>query len=487
MNRMTIEETLYRHALEQPEKDAILTIDDRISYKDLFSAALCSAESLRENGLPAHGVVVLRASNDIDYAILYLSIHLAHGIVCSLEKSTPAQTVAEIADQMSAALVLADDVSSDGKVWRVLPRRIVRETAGQPVPAVPVFSSLDDPADILFTTGTTGTSKGVLLSHKALCATSENLIFGCGYEKDMLLIVPGPLNHANAIRKLFTSLINGNTIYLLNGMTNIRAFFQVLDLPYRHIACCLPPAMIRFILTVSKKLIGNYRDKILFIESASAPLPEPDRLQVGELLPRTRLIINYGSSEAASVTMYDCIAHPGLANCIGRPMPNAEILIVDDDKHPIHSSRDHVGLIACKGDVNMIEYVNSPDLTREVLQGGIVYTNDIGYIDENGFVYIIGRKGDVINVGGLKVAPTEVEEVALAFEGVDECICIAVPDRISGHVPKLLYVSGSDLDPHAFSRFMASRLEAYKVPKSFERVPEIRKTYNGKLDRKSYR
>ena len=487
MNRMTIEETLYRHALEQPDKDAILTVGDRISYKDLFSAALRTSENLKESGLAENSVVVLRASNDIEYAILYLSIHLAHGVVCSLEKSTPALTLADIADQMSASMVLADDVSSEEKAWRVLPRKVSREATGLLDPAVPVFSDLEDPADILFTTGTTGTSKGVLLSHKALFATSENLIFGCGYEKDMLLVVPGPLNHANAIRKLFTSLINGNTVFLLNGMTNVKAFFQVLDLPFGHIACCLPPGMIRFILTVSKKMISNYRDKILFIESASAPLPEPDRIQIGELLPNTRLIINYGSSEAASVTMYDCIANPGLTNCIGKPMPNAEILIVDDDKNPIASSKDRVGLIACKGDVNMIEYVNSPDLTRDVLQNGIVYTSDIGYIDEKGFVYIIGRKGDVINVGGLKVAPTEVEEIALAFEGVDECICIAVPDRISGNVPKLLYVSESDLDPQAISRFMAARLETYKVPKSFERVPEIRKTYNGKLDRKSYR
>ena len=185
--------------------------------------------------------------------------------------------------------------------------------------------------------------------------------------------------------------------------------------------------------------------------------------------------------------MYDCVAHPGLANCIGKPMPNAEILIVDDDKRLISSSKDHLGLIACKGDVNMLEYVNSPELTRDVLRGGIVYNNDIGYIDEEGFVYIIGRKGDVINVGGLKVAPTEVEEAALAFDGIDECICVALPDRISGFVPKLLYVAAQDLDLPALSRFLSARLEGYKVPKAFERVPEIRKTYNGKLDRKSYR
>ena len=80
----------------------------------------------------------------------------------------------------------------------------------------------------MFTTGTTGSSKGVELSHKALVATAENLIYGCGYKKDTVIIVPGPLNHANAIRKLFTTFVNGSTIYLLNGMTNVKAFFRLL-------------------------------------------------------------------------------------------------------------------------------------------------------------------------------------------------------------------------------------------------------------------
>ena len=85
-------------------------------------------------------------------------------------------------------------------------------------------------------------------------------------------------------------------------------------------------------------------------------------------------------------------------------------------------------------------YVNEPQLTREVLIDGIVYTSDMGYIDENGFIYIAGRKGDVINVGGLKVAPTDVEEAALAYDGIEDCICIPVDDAILGKALKLLVV-----------------------------------------------
>ncbi len=486
MKKQTIEQFLYEYAQTTPDKPAIISEEGRITYRALYETARGYGSYLTNNGLNEGGVVVTRAANTIEYAVLYFGVHFAHGVICSLEKSAPDATVLDVAKQMNAQIVIADGLNDREASHVFLSRNVMEDAEKFPAEGEPIFPALDAPADILFTTGTTGASKGVELSNLALCATAENLIVGCGYDPDMLLIVPGPLNHANAIRKLFTSIINGNTVYLLNGMTNVKAFFEILELPYNNIACCLPPAMIRFILMLSNDAIGKYKEKISFIESASAPLPEPDRIQVGKLLPKTRLIINYGSSEAASVTMYDCIANPGLVNCIGKPMPNSEILIVDDDKNVIESSKDHLGLIACKGDVNMICYVNAPELTKEVLVDGIVYTNDIGYI-ENGYVYIIGRKGDVINVGGLKVAPTEVEDAVLAFDGIDECICISEQHPFMGTMLKLLYVSAGEIDTEKLTVFLATKLESYKIPKKYERVDEIRKTYNGKLDRKSYR
>lgn len=124
-----------------------------------------------------------------------------------------------------------------------------------------------------------------------------------------------------------------------------------------------------------------------------------------------------------------------------------------------------------------------------VFYNGVVYTSDLGYIDEEGFIYVIGRKGDVINVGGLKVSPTEVESVALAYEGIEDCICIAIEDRITTNALKLLVVfqEGKELDVKAISSFLAKSLEAYKIPRFYEKVDKVERTYNGKLNRKFYR
>lgn len=490
--RKTIVAYVAEYAGKTPDKKAVITSGKALTYSQLYKAAQGYARYLISNGLKSGDRVLLRADQSVEYAVQYLGIHLMGGIVISLEKNMTDNGMLSVAKQ-----VRTDAIITDNPLMQEL-------YAGKYVPADDVLSVADEyysesvtllpppleaSADILFTTGTTGASKGVELSHKALVATAENLIFGCGYKEDTVIIVPGPLNHANAIRKLFTTFVNGSTIYILNGMTNIKAFFTALDSGEGTIACCLPPAAIRTIFLLTKDKLGEYKDKIDFIESATAPLPEPDKVKLCELLPNTRLYNNYGSSEAASACMYDYNRFRNKPNCVGKPMPNSRIMIVDDEHHEIASSAENVGLIACAGDVNMKGYVNEPALTAEVLHDGIVYTSDLGYIDEDGFVYVVSRKGDVINVGGLKVSPAEVEAAALAYPGIADCICISVPDKISANALKLLVVmqSGNTLNAKGMAAFLAKKLEAHKVPRFFEQVEKVERTYNGKLNRKFYR
>ncbi len=490
VKRKTIEERVAAYAQETPDKPAVITGKLTLTYRELWQYAQGYAQYLISGGMEKGDIVLLKASQTAEYVVQYLGIHLGGGVVTSLEKSISDNGIVEIAKKIAAKVIVSDNTLMDELLSaRIIPQgdvlTLAAEHAGDgyelPVP------SLEDSADILFTTGTTGASKGVELSHNALVATAENLIYGCEYKKDTTIIVPGPLNHANAIRKVFTTLVNGSTIYILNGMMNLKAFFDAIESVKGHIACCLPPASIRVIFMTTGDKLGTY--PIDFIESATAPLPETDKQKLCELLPGTRLYNNYGSSEAASVCMYDYNHYKDKDNCVGKPMPNSKIIIVDDRHEEIASSKDNLGLLACVGDVNMKGYVNEPVLTSEVLEDGIVYTSDLGYIDEEGFVYVIGRKGDVINVGGLKVAPSEVESAALGYPGVADCICIAVEDRITTNALKLMVVmqEGHEFDPRAISGFLAKSLEAYKIPRLYEQVDKVERTYNGKLNRKYYR
>jgi len=485
--RKTIIEHVAEHAICQPNKVAIVVKKVETSYCELFHLVRGYSSFLKNMGINESDIIVVKASQSLEYVVSYLAIHLCHAIVAPIERNAPFEVVYETAKKVNSRMIIGRNfVFCDNQ----LEKHDIINTAKAffRIGEEYTFPKLEDTADILFTTGTTGIPKGVELTHMALVATAENLILGCKYKKDTVMVVPGPLNHANAIRKLFTSLINGSTIYILNGMMNLSEFYDALDYKKGKIACCLPPAALRKIFQRSGDKLGNYADVIDFIESATSPLPESDKKKLCFLLPNTRLYNNYGSSEAGSVCIFDYNSERGLENCVGKPMINSKVIIVDQNRRPIMSSKENIGYISCSGDTNMRGYVNDIDATNSVLVNGIIYTNDIGYIDNNGYVYILGRKDDIINVGGFKVSPSEVESVVLEYDGIGDCICIGVSDLTYGKVLKLLYVldKSKRFNLEDFKKFLIKKLESDKIPSYFEEVYTIKKTYNGKKDRKFY-
>lgn len=485
--RKSIVEQLSEHARKSADKLAIITPEEGITYGELYRLIKGYASFLQSQGVRRGDIVLARAAQTIEYAVLYFGVHLAGGVISSLEETTPVAELSRIARHIGAAFIV-EQAAIHAPEFRVLPRAVI-EDAENADTAQSAFPRGDELADILFTTGTTGASKGVALTHDVLSATAENLSFGCGYREDTVMVAASPLNHAHAIRHLYTTLANGGTFYLLNGMTNLKRFYQALDYPCEKIACWMPPSAIRMLFLLSGNKLGEYAEKLEFLEVSTQPLPEADKEKLCQLLPRTRLLNCYGSSESGVACMYDFREYPNRPGCVGRPMPNTEIFFVDEERDRVSASKEKPGLIVCAGDTAMQEYVNELELTKSVLAGNAVYTSDLGYMDEEGFVYVMGRQGDVINVGGLKVAPTEVEDVALGYDGIEDCVCVAKEHPISGKTPKLLVVmkQNREFDAKDLRGYLLERLESYKVPTSFEQVDAVKRTYNGKIDRKAYR
>lgn len=146
------------------------------------------------------------------------------------------------------------------------------------------------------------------------------------------------------------------------------------------------------------------------------------------------------------------------------------------------------GRVAIKTQMNFKGYWAMPDLTASLYHGDWFLTNDAGYIDGDGYLYILGRVDDVINIGGLKVHPSEIESAASKIDGIDECLCIEVPNAMMGSAAKLLVrlATGATLSARDIRAELKSSLDSYKVPSSIEFVAEIRKTAIGKPDRKFY-
>ncbi|MBO4662709.1 MAG: AMP-binding protein, partial [Bacteroidaceae bacterium] len=185
----------------------------------------------------------------------------------------------------------------------------------------------------------------------------------------------------------------------------------------------------------------------------------------------------YASTETGIVCSYNFNDGRTKPGCCGPALLNSQVFITEE------------GTIACKGSTLMSGYMKEPELTAAVLKDGCIYTADSGYLDDEGMLHVQGRNDDIINIGGYKVDPVEVENRALAFDGVQDCICIADTHPVVGNILKLLVKTNGNkpLDNKQIARFIAQTLEPYKVPVRYECVETINRTPNGKLDRKSYR
>ncbi|MCR5579368.1 MAG: acyl--CoA ligase [Prevotella sp.] len=435
---MILEDYLERNARLYPQKTAIVCGELRCTYEELYARVCERAED--PDMQRCQTAVCLRAECSIDYLVTYFALHRAGCVVVPLEKDIPEDTFQELSQHFSASSV---------------PENI---------------------ADILYTTGTTGKSKGVMISHQTIIADAENLISGQGFTHDLAFIVNGPLNHIGSLSKIYPVIMLGATLILVDGMKDLNAFWKAFDYPALKVATFLVPASIRILIQFSPEQLAAYAEKIDFIETGAAAISQADMETLCRLLPKSRLYNTYASTETGIISTYNFNDGKCVAGCLGRPMPHSQVFITSE------------GHIACKGDTLMSGYVGDPERTATVLRDGVVYTSDIGRIDEKGMLHLSGREDDVINVGGFKVAPTEVEDAAMAFPDIQDCICISVEHKIMGRALKLLVVmkDGRVLNKRALAQFLKNKLETYKIPTLYEQTETVKRTFNGKLDRKFY-
>ena len=473
------------NAFSQPDKTAVIANGEKITYKELWREIQGTAAFLRGYGFGPQSKIVVKVDQDIWFVVACFAIHLCGYIHVPMEKSIGVHGLEDVAGKLEASMVISD-IEPEGDFVSVHSGRIrgiakeyYRDDLTFEMPGADMI------CDILYTTGTTGKSKGVMLQHKAIVAVSENVWYGANIKPDNVYLVPTPLNHAGAIRKIYVSMLTGTTVVLIDGFMDVKKFFSYIR-DYGVTSIVLPPSAVRMLLVLSGKEFTKYADQLDHIHTGAAAFPEADKERLSALLPNTHLYFAYGSSEAGCSCLYDYAEHKGKASCVGKPNKNAEVFIVDDDGQPVSATLENPGLIAVRGSMNMLGYYNEPELTAGTLRDGVVYTSDLGYIDEEGFLYVLGRRDDVINIGGLKIAPTEVEAVVLRYPGIADCACFAAQDRMGGAIPKLNIVPEKDQEINIsdLKQFMANYLEAFKIPKTITVVESIPKTYNGKTDRK---
>ena len=490
------------------DPDRLCMADSRsaFSYSEVWSRIYGLSQRLQELGVTRERCVAVECSQNAGYMICEFAIQLLGGIFVPIEKNAAAGRLAEILGDTQAVLYIGKDSAKLSAALNVM------QTSGKPSQhsTSPVFMDFSQAADfayapedipplgeisfpeaqqtaeILFSTGTTGKSKGIVLTHGNDMAIAENVMCGVGMKKDNVELIPMPLSHSHGLRRTYANMVNGSAAVFSDGVTLLKKVFTLMD-EYHVTAMDLSPSMLSIIFKLSKDRLGEYADRLDYIQLGSAPLPEEDKLHLSRILPDTRLYNFYGSTEAGCSCLLDFNSMAGRPGCIGKPAVNAQFIVVDENRREIASSPENPGFLASSGAINMKEYFREPELTAETMQNGYNYTKDLGYIDRDGYIYMLGRKDDVINYGGIKISPEEIESIVVQNPLIKDCACVPVSDALTGQAPKL-YIALSEAgesayDQKEFKSFLASHLDANKQPKYIEIIKKIPRTLNGKIRR----
>lgn len=469
---------IFSHAECSPDKCAVIDCaGNAVSYSMLRNNILRAAALLAAKGLHRGDRLILSAQKDVEYIYFYFASHLLGIINVVVDAKNNTSHIGYIAEVTTPSLAIGCDVEG---VTSLGYQDILSDSQELSDADAPCGMTDADTADVMFTSGTTGNPKGVKLSHANIAASASYINRFIGNGPDDVELLGLPVCHSFGLGRLRCSLLTGATVVLHNGFANLKSVFDTI-VKYGVTGFGMVPAIWAYIRKFSGTRIGNYADRIRYIEIGSAAMPLDDKEMLLSLFPDTRICMHYGLTEASrSVFMEFHEESDDLATAGRSVVPEVEIAIFSSEGERLPA--DSEGEVCVRGKMVTRSYY-LPDDNRDAFFGDFFRTGDWGYLSDGGKLYLLARKKELINVGGKKVSPVEIEE-ALEAAGAAECMVVADKDPILGEVPKALLVEAAlSVSVAELEQRMRERLETYKLPRKYEVVDSIPKTASGKKQR----
>lgn len=443
--RETILSKLQHYAETTPEKICLIDAasGDKATYADFWTRILRYAAGTQQNRY-----YILQTRQTIAHLVAFYGIQAAGSVAIPVEATATKERLTELAAQFGAEVLPVEYTLGDSRL-----------------PFTP-----PDPeriACVICTTGTTGKSKGVMSSFRCRFCGADNVRFSYDITPEDTALVPQVLSHSGGLRRVEAMLVSGATAVIMGAAMLFGNVFGAVK-KYHCTILQFVPAQVAQILQRAEKLLLEVAPQLRIVSVGSAVIPEPDKERLRELLPGVRLFNDFGSTEAVGSAYFEWSAYPPKPNCVGIASLHSEIVFLDDSGAVMErSDRDHSGLIATEGGTLMSGYLNAPELTAEVMRDGRVLSADLGYRGEDGMIYILGRKDDMIVSGANKISPGEIEDAVLGVSGVKECACVPKPDRIMGEMPALFIVWEKEAMAHdKLAAELRKELDAFKIPRT---------------------
>jgi long-chain acyl-CoA synthetase len=480
------------------DAEALVSDEARLTRQEMVDRIARLASVLRNLGMQDDDRVAMLAPNGQQYIEFYFGVLWAGGIVVPVNsRFSLAEMIEQVRDAEPFALIvdktflemgeaLAQSVPSikaliiigaAGTSGRNV-RAVNYEDALQSVKPVPdAMREEDDIACLFYTGGTTGRSKGVMLSHGNLWANAMATIAHLGLDDSLVHLHSGPLFHLGAGGRVYGTAVAGGKHVVLSRFTPEQALSTIAR--ERVTVATFVPTMLAMLLQLPN--IHTYDlSSLRLITYGASPMPESVLRECLRRLPHVRFAQSYGMTELSPVaTMlgpehHTLNAPPGRLRSAGRPVYSAEVRIVDPNDKEL--PRGEVGEIIVRGPIVMKGYWRKPELTAQTLRGGWMHTGDSGYFDDDGFLFIADRIKDMIISGGENVYSIEVESAISSHPDVAQCAVIGIPDPRWGETVHAIVVARAGADSLTAESIIAHcrpLIAGYKCPRSVDLRDEL--------------
>lgn len=488
---MNIRDLLDSAAQAYQNKPLMYFKGEPIGYSEFIDQVHRLNQVLNKHGVKKGDRVAILMNNSPEWLISFFAAHSRGAIVVPINPALTASEVSYIVNDAKPA-VLVVDASLKASLAKIENYPLLLEIADvqshsqwhaaalQSSPLVERESlSDDDPAIILYTSGTTGRPKGTVLSHGANFATLERCgrLFRINAEDRAAVIVPLAFIYGSIIQ-FGASLYGGATIFLFERF-HPRDTTEAIQREQINVFMGVPTIYVMMLNWADQNPV-DLSSVRLFISSGShlpATVSEQLRLRLG-----INVFEYWGMTEGTPITGYDPFKDgQGRPDSVGRELPDCEVRIVDGNGRDVRAGE--IGELIFRSPSNMIGYLGNPQATAETIKDGWLYSGDLGKRDDEGFIYIVGREKDMIIRGGANIYPAEIEEVLYGIDGIAECAVVGAPDPVYGEVVRAFVVrrNGYVVDAAAIQDYCREHLAEYKIPTIVSFIDEVPKGPTGKI------
>jgi amino acid adenylation domain-containing protein len=505
-----LQDYLIAAAERLPAKVALVCDGERLTYSEIENRSNALARALIRRGISRGDRVVVFAENTADAAISFWAVLKASAVVTIVNPLTRTAKLAHLLNHCRATglisnarlmPVFADAAACASHLRTVIVSGKIEDDRGADLPGLvgwdsalkeapgespPAQHCIDlDLAAIIYTSGSSGDPKGVMLTHRNMLTAATSITTVLRNTEDDVILNVLPLSFDYGLYQMIMAFRMGARLVLERSFAYPG---QVLNDVVAEGVTGFPGVPTVFAILAEMKTRAHFElGSVRYVTNTAAALPLKHVSLLREIFPKARIYSMYGLTECKRCTILPAEDIERKPSSVGLAIPNTELWLVDENDRRLGPNQ--VGQLVVRGATVMRGYWDDPERTAQKLRPGplrgetVLYTGDLCRLDEEGYLYFVGRMDDIIKSRGEKVAPKEVESAIVAISGVKEAAVIGVPDEVLGQAVKAFVVvePGSPLTDKDIQCECRRRLENFMVPKYVQFVRELPKTTTGKI------